>query len=120
MNKALVLLYAAVCYGGTTGPMAAAAPVHEWNPDDTLPTSEDVASAAARARSTHCESPACKAIILINELVDIEKFQDGDANGVASLFLGKRPHIAGRRLDQVLLTRPALCDGCEADLEVPG
>ena len=79
-----------------------------WDPDDTAPMTDDVASAAAHARSTHCKTPSCKAIIVIHELIDIARFEDGDANGLASLYAGNRPQIAGRRLDRVLLRHPDL------------
>ncbi|WP_428391308.1 hypothetical protein [Lichenicoccus sp.] len=68
----------------------------------------DVASAAAHARKIGCRTPSCRAIIVIHELLLIERFEEGDANGVNSLYTGDRPRIAGRRLDRVLLDHPEL------------
>ena len=78
------------------------------NTDTTLPTVPDVARSAFDARRTLCKTPSCRAIIVIDELMDIAHYEMGDANGVASLYLGRRPEIAGRRLDHVLLDHPAL------------
>lgn len=79
-----------------------------WDPDTTTPLVQDVASAAAHARATRCVTPSCRAIIVIDELVGIAQYDFGDANGVASLYLGKRPGIAEHRLDRALLDHPAL------------
>ena len=109
MKNSLVLLcLSALCCNSMTGAVAAAPAGAQWNPDDTAPMTNDVASAAAHARATHCKTPSCKAIIVIHELIDIARYEDGDANGVASLYTGNRPQIAGRRLDHVLLGHPAL------------
>ncbi len=109
MNKLLLLLCTAMfCCNGMIGAMAAAPSAREWNPDDTAPMTNDVASAAARARATHCRTPSCKAIIVIHELVDIARFDLGDANGLASIRASNRPQIAGRRLDRMLLRHPDL------------
>ena len=79
-----------------------------WSPDSTAPVVADVVAAAAHARATRCETPSCTAIIVIKQLMDIMQYEDGDANGIASLYTGHRPEIAGRRLDHVLLDHPAL------------
>ena len=91
--------------GITMPDQASAAPS---DPDKTLPTVPDVAKAAFDARATRCRTPSCKAIIVIDELMNIAQYEIGDANGVASLYLGRRPEIAGRRLDHMLLDHPAL------------
>ena len=109
MKKIFCLLcIAALCYSNVLAAQAAIPAGAMWNPDDTTPTLIDVASAAARARATRCNTASCKAIIVINELIDIARYEDGDANGVASLYRGTRPQIAGRRLDHALLDHPAL------------
>ena len=79
-----------------------------WDPDQTAPTVHDVASAAARAHTTHCRTSPCKAIIVIHELAGIWLYEVGDANGVASLNVGNRPEIAGELLDRILLNHPEL------------
>ena len=68
MKKLLLLLcsMAFCCNGMNAAAATLSTPV--WNPDDTAPMTDDVASAAARARATHCETPSCKAIIVIHEL----------------------------------------------------
>ena len=101
------LCLAALCCSGMAAGKGDAASV-AWSPDDTAPMTNDVASAAAHARAIHCQTPSCKAIIVIHELIDIARYEDGDANGIASLHLGNRPKIAGRRLDRVLLDHPHL------------
>ncbi len=110
MRKLLVLLCAAaLCFSGTTGATGPIAPATaEWNPNKTAPMTNDVAVAAAYAHSIHCKTPSCKAIIVIHELIDIARFEYGDANGIASLYTGKRPEIAGNQLDRVLLNHPKL------------
>ncbi|WP_428377624.1 hypothetical protein [Lichenicoccus sp.] len=109
MKKLLAVFCAvALCYNGMAAATAAAASAHDWNPDDTLPSTDEVASAAAHALATHCQTASCKAIIVIHELADIEIFENGEANGMASLYLGNRPRIAGRRLDRLLLRHPEL------------
>ena len=77
-----------------------------WDPNETAPTVDDVASAAAHARATHCRTSSCKAIIVIHELSDIVEYEIGDTNGGHSL--GNRPRIAGQRLDRTLLDHPEL------------
>ncbi len=109
MKKLLLLLCSAALFSnGMTEAMAAAPSAPVWNPDDTAPMTNDVASAAARARATHCTTPSCQAIIVIHELVDIARFEAGDANGLASIRASNRPQIAGRRLNRVLLRHPEL------------
>ena len=108
MKMHLVLFCAAaLCCSGMPATKGTAAPA-AWNPDDTAPMTNDIASAAAHARAIHCRTPSCKAIIVIHELLDIARYEAGDANGVASLYLGNRPKIAGRRLDRALLDHPSL------------
>ena len=107
MRNLLVLLCSlALCCNGMTGTMAAAPSAPVWDPDDTAPMMNDVASAAAHARAAHCRTWSRKAIVVIHKLVDIARFEDGDANGLASL--GNRPQIAVRRLDRLLLRHPDL------------
>ncbi len=105
-----LLCVAAFCWIGTTAALKAAAPAAPvWNPDETPPTMNDVASAAAHAQAIQCRRPSCKAIIVIHEIIDIAKYEDGPpVNGIAGLYVGNRPKIAGRRLDRVLLKHPAL------------
>ncbi|WP_428375981.1 hypothetical protein [Lichenicoccus sp.] len=107
MKQFLVLLWA-VALGCNSITAAAVVPAQDWNPDETAPMTNAVASAAAHARATLCKTPSCKAIIIIHELVDIARFEDGNANGLASLNTGNRPRIAGRRVDHVLLGHPDL------------
>ena len=73
-----------------------------------VPTVAGVASAAAHAQATRCETSFCKAIVIIDELMDIAQYEIGDANGVASLYLGDRPEVAGRLLRQALLDHSEL------------
>ena len=109
MKKLLVLLcFAALCCSGMTGALAVAPAAPEWSPDDTPPMQDDVASAAAHARASHCKTPSCKAIIVIDKLVPIAWFEAGDANGRASILGYGRPQIAGRRLDRILLRHPGV------------
>ena len=109
MKRLLLLLCSAIlCCNGMTEATAAALPAPVWNPDDTAPMTNDVASAATHARAIHCKTPSCRAIIVIHELVDIARFEDGDANGLASIRASNRPQIAARRLDRVLLNHPDL------------
>ena len=110
MTKFSILLCVAVftCAATPVARTATLPSASRWNPDETKPTVDDVASAAAHARATHCRTSSCKAIIVIHELSDIEFYAVGDANGVASLYLGNRPKIAGRRLDRTLLDHPEL------------
>ncbi len=105
---ALLCLGALCCNGFTPSLRAAAPAASAWNPDDTAPMTNDVASAAAHVRTVHCKTSSCKAIIIIHELADIAIFEIGDANGVASLYTGNRPAIAGRRLDRILLNHPEM------------
>jgi hypothetical protein len=83
-----------------------------WNPDETAPTVDDVAAAAAHARAMHCRASSCQAIIVIHELLDIEKYKiDNDIegpNGVVLLRPGNWPKIANRRLNRTLLDHPEL------------
>ena len=81
-----------------------------WNPDETVPTVNGVASAVAQVRATHCRTSSCKAIIVILELADIEEYRiDHDiegAGGVVLLGPGNWPKIADRRLHRALLDHP--------------
>ncbi len=110
MRQLLAMLCwgALCCSGMTVAPATSAFAAAEWNPDDTAPMTNDVASAAAHARAIHCKTPSCKAIVIIHGMINIARYEDGDANGIASLYVGNRPKIAGRRLDRLLLNHPAL------------
>ena len=110
MTRLSILLCAATfaCAAVSAARAETAPPASGWDPDGTAPTVHDVASAAARARATHCRTPSCKAIITIHELVDILYYEFGDANGIASLYVGNRPQIAGRRVNRTLLDHPEL------------
>ena len=109
-SKSVHLLCIAVLACAVTGAAAAATVLSTslWDPDETAPTVDDVASAATRATTTHCRTSSCGAIVVIHEMADILQYEFGDANGVASLYLGNRPQIAGHRLDRTLLNHPEL------------
>ena len=109
MTKLSVLLCVAVLASAAAGGAAGAAtPLSSsrWDLDETAPTLDDVASAAAHARAMHCRTSSCRANIVIHELADIAEYEIGDTNGGRSL--GNRPQIAGRRLDRALLDHPEL------------
>ena len=109
MSRFLLLSCLTLLWAGTSS--AAGSPTLSaagWDPDATAPLVPDVEAAAAHARAIDCETPSCKAIIVIDKLLDIMQFEDGDANGIASLHVGNRPDIAGHRLDRTLLDHPAL------------
>ena len=113
MNKLFVLLCVAIfAYAANLAARGAPVPSgSRWNPDETAPTVDDVASAAAHARATHCRTSSCKAIIVIHELWVIERYKmiDNDIegpNGVVLLKPGNWPKIAARRLDRTLLDHP--------------
>lgn len=110
MTRLFILLCVATIACAATGAArAATAPsASGCDPDGTAPTVHDVASAAARARATHCRTSSCKAIIAIHELANIFRYEVGDANGIASLYIGNRPQIAGRRLNRIFLDHPEL------------
>ena len=40
--------------------------------------------------------------------MNIAQYELGEANGVASLYLGRRPEVAGHRVDHALLDHPEL------------
>lgn len=60
------------------------------------------------------EEPSCLAgglsfrISMTRAMISRAQYEDGDANGVASLYTGCRPQIAGHRLDRTLLDYPAV------------
>ena len=114
MTKSFVLLCVAMFACAATPAARGETPVpseSRWNPNETAPTVDDVASAAAQARSTHCRTSSCKAIIVIHKLWLIEKYKmiDNDIegpNGVVLFKPGNWPEIAARRLDHTLLDHP--------------
>ena len=102
-SRAAFLVLAALVTG-----MAHAAPTGSvLNLDDTEPTVDDVAAAAARARAVRCPTPACQAIEAVDQLMKIEAFEDDHEQMGTARIMYSEP-LVWRWRRRVLLDRPAL------------